>query len=275
MNTLICKHFITGYTLRAFLEGSKLHVFTICWRVWLLGNDIPILTLSLIVGRLIFSEQSAGKSRSRDVLPLFRGHLCGETRIGVLLILVEPSAWENALDRREGDPCSDGTTCNKSLYLTVTFSWLLVAYELNQAWPAEVGWARWRPFTCVVQVRLDRLTRVPVMLPRLTAWAEYRWLWSWKSVLVGIITFFKLQLQAKLFRGSFSLQAGSSFIGEDTTHLKTEVYLTGVCLEWVSYLMHLMKKVGRMRRACCGHLGQWETAVLWGCCLTFGCHSWG
>lgn len=143
MNTLICKHFITGYTLRAFLEGSKLHVFTICWRVWLLGNDIPVLTLILGVGRLIFLEQSAGKSWSRDVLPLFRGHLCGETRIGALLILVELSkyveVWENALDRREGTPCSEGTTCNKSLYLTVTFSWLLVAYELNQAWHPEVG----------------------------------------------------------------------------------------------------------------------------------------
>lgn len=144
MNTLICKHFITGYSFRAFLEGSKLHVFTICWRVWLSGNDIPVLTLILAVWRLIW-EHSAGKSRSRIVLPLFRGQLCGETGMGALLILVNSSTWETDLDRREGASCLEGTTYNKSLCLTVPFSWFLVACELSQAWYPEVGMGQVEP----------------------------------------------------------------------------------------------------------------------------------
>lgn len=39
-----------------------------------------------------------------------------------------------------------------------------------------------------------------------------------KSVLIWIITFSELQLQATLFRGSLSHQAGNAIIRKDTTH---------------------------------------------------------
>ena len=97
-----------GYKFRAFLEGSKLHVFTICWRVWLSGDDIPILTLILAFWRLI-SEHSAGKSQSTVVLPYLEPAMKSDVTVS-LIILVDLRALQ--MDRRGRGPFSEGDHLN-------------------------------------------------------------------------------------------------------------------------------------------------------------------